>query len=89
MILNNPDHRLAIARQRQVRPSASTTKSALLLQKPDHYCLCSRRSLEFSTNQDIINIVKLALLLDTHTTNAVATLAPQLFTLSTRCSNSK
>ena len=83
------DQYTSFPRQHLLQPSASTTECARLLQKPPHYCLCCRQSLELSPTQDIMNIVKLALTPDNHTTTAVAALEAQLFNLSTRCSNSK
>lgn len=83
------DQYTSFPRQHHLQPSASTTECAHLLQKPAHCCLCCRQSLELPPTQDIMNIVKLTLAPDNHTTTAVAALAPQLFTLSTPCSNSK
>ena len=77
------------SRRSSLQPSASTTESALLLQKPAQYCLCLRQSLELSPVQYLVNIVKLALAPDNLTPAAVLALDSQLSNFSTRCSNSK
>jgi hypothetical protein len=89
LVKNFLDHKQHIHFPRQIQHSASRSQCALLFQKPAHYCLCYRQSLELSPTQDIMNIVKLALAPDNHPTTAVATLEPQSSTLSTRSSNSK
>ena len=80
---------LALPRQRQAQPSASREHCISLLQKPAPRCLCDSHPVAQLRNDRFINFAATPFLPHNLTTSAFAPVAALLFTLPSRCLNSK